>query len=209
MPTLVDFRRCWRSFPLGALRLGDDERAAAEIGGLIQILFDFCFQGNLQIRVANSQYSADRGWRRPTKLESHGAEPPGVTAPQLPLVYREIARCPWPAPTCQQVAQSWLVYRLTGCEWMLGVSVFCAYIPMLVLTPLTGLVADRYRRRPIVMVAQTAAMGQALLLAVLTLGGGCRSGTCWCWRCVWGWPARLTCRGGRRYWCIWWAKRTC
>jgi MFS family permease len=71
----------------------------------------------------------------------------------------------------QQVAQSWLVYRLTKSEWMLGVSVFCAYIPMLVLTPFTGLVADRYQRRRIVMVAQTAAMGQALLLAVLTLGG--------------------------------------
>lgn len=71
----------------------------------------------------------------------------------------------------QQLAQSWLVYRLTHSEWMLGLTWFCANIPILLLSPLTGLVADRYSRRRIVLYAQTGAMAQAVVLAALTLTG--------------------------------------
>ncbi len=69
----------------------------------------------------------------------------------------------------QQLAQSWLVYRLTHSEWMLGLTWFCANLPVLLLSPIGGLAADRMPRRRIVMLAQTAAMIQAVLLAVLTL----------------------------------------
>ncbi|WP_321474507.1 MFS transporter [uncultured Paludibaculum sp.] len=71
----------------------------------------------------------------------------------------------------QQLAQSWLVYRLTHSEWMLGLTWFFANIPILLLSPITGLVADRYPRRRIVLYAQTAAMVQAVVLAALTLTG--------------------------------------
>lgn len=71
----------------------------------------------------------------------------------------------------QQLAQSWLVYRLTGSEFMLGLVWFCSNIPVLLLSPLAGLAADRYPRRRIIFAAQAAAMLQAVLLAFLTLSG--------------------------------------
>ena len=71
----------------------------------------------------------------------------------------------------QQLAQSWLVYRLTHSAWMLGVAWFCANLPVLVLGPFAGLAADRFPRRSIVIAAQTLAMLQAFALAALTLSG--------------------------------------
>jgi MFS family permease len=71
----------------------------------------------------------------------------------------------------QQLAQSWLVYRLTHSEWMLGLVVFCANLPVLVFSPLAGVAADRFPRRRIVMVTQSVAMLQAAALAALTLSG--------------------------------------
>gem|GEM_PF-6803 len=76
----------------------------------------------------------------------------------------------------QSVAQSWLVYRLTHSEWLLGATWFCSQIPVFVLGPLGGLAADRYSRHRIVLVTQSAAMLQAFALAALTLGGWIRAG---------------------------------
>lgn len=74
----------------------------------------------------------------------------------------------------QNVAQSWLVYRLTHSEWLLGATWFCTQIPVFVLAPLGGLAADRYSRHRIVILTQTAAMLQAFLIAWLTLAGWIR-----------------------------------
>ncbi len=71
----------------------------------------------------------------------------------------------------QTVAQSWLVYRLTRSEWLLGAAWFCTQIPVFVLAPIGGLAADRYSRHRIVVATQTVAMIQALSLAALTLTG--------------------------------------
>lgn len=71
----------------------------------------------------------------------------------------------------QQLAQSWLVYRLTGSELMLGLVWFCSNIPVLLFSPLAGLAADRYPRRRVIFLAQAAAMVQAAALAALTLAG--------------------------------------
>lgn len=71
----------------------------------------------------------------------------------------------------QQLAQSWLVYRLTHSSWMLGLTWFCANVPVLLLGPLAGVLADRFPRRNIVFAAQTVAMLQAFALAALTLSG--------------------------------------
>lgn len=69
----------------------------------------------------------------------------------------------------QSVAQSWLVYRLTGSEALLGVVGFCGQIPVLLLAPLGGTVADRVPKRSLIVVTQAASMVLALALAVLTL----------------------------------------
>ena len=71
----------------------------------------------------------------------------------------------------QSVAQSWLVYRLTHSEFLLGVTWFCTHIPVLVLAPVGGLAADRFSRHRIVVTTQTLSMLQALGLAALTLSG--------------------------------------
>ena len=69
----------------------------------------------------------------------------------------------------QMVALSWLVYRLTGKATMLGLMSFCNMIPVFLLAPLGGLVADRVSTRRLLLTTQTVAMGLALTLALLTL----------------------------------------
>src|SRR5271156_4948515 len=49
----------------------------------------------------------------------------------------------------QSVAQSWLVYRLTGSAFWLGVATFCQQAPAFLFASLGGLVADLHRRRAI------------------------------------------------------------
>ncbi len=71
----------------------------------------------------------------------------------------------------QIVAQAWLVYRLTGSPVMLGVVEFLSRSPILVFGVLGGVVADRWPRRRLLMVAQTLLLLQATVLAVLTLTG--------------------------------------
>ncbi len=71
----------------------------------------------------------------------------------------------------QTVAESWLVYRLTGSATLLGVVGFAAQLPIFLLAPIGGAVADRYPRHRILLATQTSAMCLALALAALTLTG--------------------------------------
>jgi MFS family permease len=69
----------------------------------------------------------------------------------------------------QQIALSWLIFRLTGSSLLLGSVAFAGQIPNLLLAPLGGVVADRYSRRKILIVVQSIWVVQALVLAALTL----------------------------------------
>ena len=69
----------------------------------------------------------------------------------------------------QSVAMSWLVYRLTGSVFMLGIIGFLGQLPMLVAAPFAGVIADRHHRHRIVIITQTLAMLQAFVLAGLVL----------------------------------------
>jgi MFS family permease len=69
----------------------------------------------------------------------------------------------------QSVAQSWLVYRLTGSALLLGSVGFASQIPVFLFAPLGGITADRVNRRYIVIATQVAAMVLAFILAGLTL----------------------------------------
>lgn len=71
----------------------------------------------------------------------------------------------------QAVAQSWLVYRLTGSSLLLGLVGFCLQLPVLLLSPLGGTVADRVPRRGLLMVTAGLSGLLALVLAGLTLSG--------------------------------------
>jgi MFS family permease len=69
----------------------------------------------------------------------------------------------------QTVAQSWLVYRLTGSSLLLGSVGFASQFPVFLMAPIGGMVADRVNRHRVVVATQTAAMILALILAALTL----------------------------------------
>jgi len=71
----------------------------------------------------------------------------------------------------QSVAQSWLVYRLTGSSLLLGLVGFAGQIPVFLLASVGGMVADRRSRYRIVITTQTAAMLLAFVLSALTLLG--------------------------------------
>ncbi len=69
----------------------------------------------------------------------------------------------------QNVAQAWLVYRLTGSSLLLGSVGFASQFPVFLFAPVGGIVADRYNRHRVVIATQTASMLLAFILAVLTL----------------------------------------
>jgi len=68
-----------------------------------------------------------------------------------------------------RIATSWLVYRLTGSELLLGVVGFCSQIPMLVLSPFAGVLVDRWDRHRILVITQILSALQSAALAVLAL----------------------------------------
>ena len=69
----------------------------------------------------------------------------------------------------QTVAQSWLVYKLTGSGLLLGSVGFASQIPVFLFAPLGGITADRSNRQRVVIATQVASMILALALATLTL----------------------------------------
>jgi MFS family permease len=69
----------------------------------------------------------------------------------------------------QSVAQSWLVYKLTGSPVLLGIVGFSNQIPVFLLASFGGAIADKYNRHRILIFTQTAAMILALVLSLLTL----------------------------------------
>lgn len=71
----------------------------------------------------------------------------------------------------QRIAMAWLVYRLTGSAFMLGLVGFAGRIPTLMLAAFAGVAADRWDRRRILYLTQSLSMVQALVLAVLVLTG--------------------------------------
>ena len=68
----------------------------------------------------------------------------------------------------QTVAMSWLVYRVTGSALLLGVTAGAQQLPILFLSPIAGVWADRVNRQHLLMLIQSLAFVQALTLALLT-----------------------------------------
>lgn len=71
----------------------------------------------------------------------------------------------------QQIAMSWLVYRITGSAFMLGFVGFLSQMPAFILSPFAGVLIDRIDRRRILIISQILFMLQAFALAWLTLIG--------------------------------------
>src|SRR5262249_39314638 len=105
-----------------------------------------------------------------------------VSMPRLPRMFRSIGNRNYRlyffgqgfsllGSWLQSVAQAWLVYRLTSSSFQLGLVAFIGQAPLLFLSPIGGLIADRYPRRRVVVATQTCSMLLAFVLAALTLRG--------------------------------------
>ena len=70
-----------------------------------------------------------------------------------------------------RVATSWLVWRLTGSEALLGLVGFAGQIPTTLLAPFAGVLVNRWNRHRTLVVTQVAAMVQSAVLAAFALSG--------------------------------------
>jgi MFS family permease len=68
----------------------------------------------------------------------------------------------------QTVANSWLVYRLTGSATLLGITAAAQQLPFLLVSPLAGVMAERSNRQRLLLITQVVALAQVLTLAALT-----------------------------------------
>ena len=72
----------------------------------------------------------------------------------------------------QQIAVSWLVYRMTNSAFLLGLVGFSSQISTFLLAPLAGVIADRHHRHRLILITQSLAMLQAIVLYVLYVSKG-------------------------------------
>ena len=71
----------------------------------------------------------------------------------------------------QLIATSWLVYRLSGSTFLLGLSAFAMQIGFLVLAPVAGVFVDRMDRRRVLLATNSIAVLQAVtMFALVALG---------------------------------------
>jgi len=71
----------------------------------------------------------------------------------------------------QQTAMSWLVYQMTQSKFLLGAVAAAGSAPMMLFSIWGGSLADRYPKRSILLITQSAAMLFALALAVIVWSG--------------------------------------
>ena len=93
------------------------------------------------------------------------------------LAYRDFrllwasSLCSWSGQWIQQAALGWVVYEITGSGALLGAVLGARAIPMLLLTPLSGVAADRWDRRRLMQASQALASAVSLAFgAALALG---------------------------------------
>lgn len=71
----------------------------------------------------------------------------------------------------QRVAQSWLVLEMTGSGTAVGMVTALQFLPILLLAPLGGVIADRSDKRCLLYATQGAAAVLAAILGVLVMAG--------------------------------------
>lgn len=71
----------------------------------------------------------------------------------------------------QRIAVPWLVYRMTGSVFLLGITAFAGQIPSVFLSPFAGVITDRLSRYKVLFWSQVFSMVHAFLLAGLVFSG--------------------------------------
>ena len=70
------------------------------------------------------------------------------------------------------VAASWLVLDRSDTSGWVGIITFSSMLPFLLVSPIAGLMADRFDRRKLALIVFIASTANSAILAVLALGGG-------------------------------------
>ena len=71
----------------------------------------------------------------------------------------------------QRVAQDWLILTLTGSAGALGLTTGLQFLPIVLFSPIAGVIADRYPKRRVLAATQTAMGLTAGLLGLLAVTG--------------------------------------
>ena len=71
----------------------------------------------------------------------------------------------------QGTAQSWLIYRLTGSAFFLGLVAFASSLPGLLFSPVSGIVSDRFKKRDVLLTTQILCFIQSVILIFLFFSG--------------------------------------
>lgn len=71
----------------------------------------------------------------------------------------------------QLIATSWLIYRLTGSAFYLGLAGFALQVPFLVLAPVAGVWVDRLSKRTVLRITNSTALAQSLAMLALVATG--------------------------------------
>jgi MFS transporter, DHA1 family, staphyloferrin A biosynthesis exporter len=71
----------------------------------------------------------------------------------------------------QGVVRAWLAFKLTDSEFALGIVMFVVAVPMLFLSPIGGVVADRKDRRNVIMLGQSIIFAADLSIFLLLFFG--------------------------------------
>ncbi len=100
----------------------------------------------------------------------------------------------------QRVAQDWLVLQLTHNNGTaLGITTGLQFLPILLLSPYAGLIADRFPKRRLLQVTQLMLAVPAMVLGVLAVTGVAQTlARLRCWRSSSASARRSTPRPGSR-----------
>ncbi|HEX2962999.1 MAG TPA: MFS transporter [Ignavibacteriales bacterium] len=74
-----------------------------------------------------------------------------------------------PGTWMQRIAQAWLVLKLTGSGTSLGLVTALQFLPVLLFTPLGGVIADRYSKRNLLYITQACQGISALILGIVVV----------------------------------------
>ncbi len=74
----------------------------------------------------------------------------------------------------QSIALDWLVLELAGSPSAVGIAMACQFLPILLFGMHGGLIADRFPKRAVLLITQSANAAVGATIAVLTLGGAAR-----------------------------------
>ena len=81
----------------------------------------------------------------------------------------------------QLIARSLLVYRLTGSSWILGLMALAQALPMMILSPIGGVIADRMAKKYVVMLGQGVSSVVTLVVGILLSVGYMSAGRPGAW----------------------------